>query len=79
VDEAGCGWGLDSGDVAGVEQLIRSAMCARDELHRKGTAARDSFERLYSLDICARRFESELLNLSFAAGPEIVPAGRASR
>jgi len=79
VDEAGCGWGLDSGDVAGVEQLVRSAMSARDELHRKGTAARDSFERLYSLDICARRFESELLNLSFAAGPEIVPAGRASR
>ena len=79
VDEAGCGWGLDTGDVAGVEQLVRSAMSARDELHRKGTAARDSFERLYSLDICARRFESELLNLSFAAGPEIVPAGRASR
>ena len=79
VDEAGCGWGLDTGDVAGVEQLVRSAMSARDELQRKGTAARDSFERLYSLDICARRFESELLNLSFAAGPEIVPAGRASR
>ena len=79
VDEAGCGWGLDPGDVAGVEQLVRSAMSARDELHRKGTAARDSFERLYSLDICARRFESELLNLSFAADPEIVPAGRASR
>ena len=79
VDEAGCGWGLDTGDVTGVEQLVRSAMSARDELQRKGTAARDSFERLYSLDICARRFESELLNLSFAAGPEIVPAGRASR
>jgi colanic acid biosynthesis glycosyl transferase WcaI len=79
VDEAGCGWGLDTGDVAGVEELVRSAMSARDELQRKGTAARDSFERLYSLDICARRFESELLNLSFAAGPEIVPAGRASR
>ena len=79
VDEAGCGWGIDTGDVAGVEQLVRSAMSARDELQRKGTAARDSFERLYSLDICARRFESELLNLSFAAGPEIVPAGRASR
>jgi len=79
VDDAACGWGVDTQDVAGVEQLVRVAMSAREELQRKGAAARQSFERCYSLDICARRFESELLNLSLAAGPEIVPAGRTSR
>ena len=78
VDDAGCGWGVDTNDVAGVERLVRSMASAREELQRKGTAARDAFERCYSLDICARQFESELLNVSFATGPEIVPAGRAS-
>jgi colanic acid biosynthesis glycosyl transferase WcaI len=78
VEEAGCGWGVDPGDAVAVERLVRQLVTARDALQRLGKAARASFDRSYSLDLCARRFESELLALSFAAGPEVVPAGRAS-
>jgi colanic acid biosynthesis glycosyl transferase WcaI len=78
VDGAGCGWGVDTNDGAGVERLVRGIFARPAELERAGAAARDAFERGYSLDICARQFESQLSNLSFAAGQEIVPAGRAS-
>ena len=78
VDDAGCGWGVDPGDAVSAVQFVRSAMLAPEDLRRKGASARECFERGYSLDICARRFESELSNLSVAAGRQIIPAGRAT-
>ena len=50
VDEAGCGWGLDTGDVAGVEQLVRSAMSGT----RRAPAKRDGGTRLLRAALFAR-------------------------
>jgi colanic acid biosynthesis glycosyl transferase WcaI len=79
VHDAGCGWGVDPGDARGVAQVVRAAAAAPDALVPMGDAARACFDRSYSLDICARQFEDELLSLSFAGGTQVVPAGRPSR
>lgn len=78
VEDAGCGWGVEPGDVAGVDRIVRAAVSSPEVLAGKGNAARAIFDRSYSLEICARRFEAELLNLSFAGGTQAVPAGRPS-
>ena len=72
VDEAGSGWGVEPGDVAGVERIVRAAVAAPDDLARKGEAARRAFDRSYSLEICARRFEAELINLSISESAEAI-------
>lgn len=78
VQDAGAGWGVDSGDATGVERLIREMIEAPDVLARLGDAARATFERSYSLEICARQFESELRTLCSPATAEPLPARRPS-
>ena len=79
VDEAACGWGVDAGDSAGAAQVVRAAAAAPSELGAMGERARAAFERSYSLETCARQFETELLNLSFSRGADAIPAQRPSR
>jgi hypothetical protein len=77
VDETACGWGVDPGDAPGVERVVRTAAAmSPNVLAGRGDAARECFERFYSLDICARQFEAELLRLSSSGGTQAVPAVR---
>jgi len=78
IDDARCGWGVSPGDAEGVGRIVRAALSTPEDLAAKGTAARRCFEGAYSLDICARQFEAELLGLSCSGGTQPIAAGRAS-
>jgi colanic acid biosynthesis glycosyl transferase WcaI len=72
VAGAGCGWGVDPDDAGSVARIIRAALQSPEELGRMGHAARECFDHAYSLDICARQFEAELMNLARTARTEPV-------
>jgi glycosyltransferase involved in cell wall biosynthesis len=72
VAGAGCGWSVDPDDAEGVARIVRAALDSPEELTRMGQAARECFDNAYSLDICARQFEAELMNLARTARTEPV-------
>lgn len=78
VDDAACGWGVEPGDSGAVARVVRTALAEREDLRRKGEAARRRFEAAYSLDICARQFEAELLGIALGGRTQPIAAGRSN-
>ena len=74
IESSGCGWVVDSGDVAGTAAVIREACADPSMAAERGRRARARFDGDFSLDICARRFEQRLLALvSTPAAGGLVP------
>ena len=56
VEESGCGVWVELGDAEGLARVIRELAADPERSRRMGQAARDLFERDYTLQACARKY-----------------------
>ena len=64
VNEGKFGWQINPEDPTSLSQLIREFITNPRKVIVYGRRARDIFEKTYSLEVCARRFEETLISLS---------------
>jgi glycosyltransferase involved in cell wall biosynthesis len=60
VCESGAGWVVDSSDPAALPRAVADVFAAREEILRRGAAARAFAEEHFTQDGFARRFEATL-------------------